>query len=70
MTSLPFEIYLMKNFIDAVPTDLEEAARIEGASTFQVLRKVVVPLALPGIAAASIFGFVNSWGSLRGARSS
>ena len=64
VTSLPFEVYLMKNFIDAVPKDLEEAARIEGASTFQVLRKVVVPLAMPGIAAASIFGFVNSWGSL------
>lgn len=64
VTSLPFMIYLMKNFIDAVPLDLEEAARIEGASTFQVLRKVVVPLSLPGIAAAAIFGFVNSWGSL------
>jgi multiple sugar transport system permease protein len=64
VTSLPFEVYLMKNFIDAVPGDLEEAARIEGASTFQVLRQVVVPLAMPGIAAASIFGFVNSWGSL------
>jgi multiple sugar transport system permease protein len=63
VTSLPFEIYLMKNFIDAVPTDLEEAARIEKASTFQVLRRVVVPLAMPGIAAASIFGFVNAWGS-------
>ena len=64
VTSLPFEVYLMKNFIDAVPGDLEEAARIEGASTFQVLRQVIVPNALPGIAAASIFGFVNSWGSL------
>ena len=63
VTSLPFEIYLMKNFIDAVPRDLEEAARIESASTFQVLRRVVVPLAMPGIAAASIFGFVNAWGS-------
>lgn len=63
VTSLPFEIYLMKNFIDAVPTDLEEAARIESASTFQILRRLVVPLALPGIAAASIFGFVNAWGS-------
>jgi len=63
VTSLPFEIYLMKNFIDAVPVDLEEAARIESASTFQVLRRVVVPLAMPGIAAASIFGFVNAWGS-------
>jgi multiple sugar transport system permease protein len=63
VTSLPFEIYLMKNFIDAVPIDLEEAARIENASTFQVLRLVIIPLALPGIAAAAIFGFVNAWGS-------
>ncbi|MGA2970687.1 MAG: carbohydrate ABC transporter permease [Acidimicrobiales bacterium] len=63
VTSLPFEVYLMKNFIDAVPTDLEEAARMERASTFQVLRRVVIPLALPGITAAAIFGFVNAWGS-------
>lgn len=63
VTSLPFEVYLMKNFIDAVPTDLEEAARMERASTIQVLRRVVIPLAMPGIAAASIFGFVNAWGS-------
>jgi multiple sugar transport system permease protein len=63
VTSLPFEVYLMKNFIDAVPIDLEEAARMERASTFQVLRRVVIPLAMPGIAAASIFGFVNAWGS-------
>jgi multiple sugar transport system permease protein len=63
VTSLPFEIYLMKNFIDAVPIDLEEAARMERASTFQVLRRVIIPLAMPGIAAAAIFGFVNAWGS-------
>jgi multiple sugar transport system permease protein len=63
VTSLPFEIYLIKNFIDAVPEDLEEAARLEQANTFQVLTKVVGPLALPGIAAAAIFGFVNAWGS-------
>lgn len=63
VTSLPFEVYLMKNFIDSVPSDLEEAARMERANTFQVLRRVVIPLALPGIAAAAIFGFVNAWGS-------
>lgn len=63
VTSLPFEVYLMKNFIDAVPIDLEEAARMERASTWQILRRVVVPLAMPGIAAAAIFGFVNAWGS-------
>lgn len=63
VTSLPFEIYLMKNFIDAVPEDLEEAARMERANTFQILWRVIIPLALPGIAAAAIFGFVNAWGS-------
>ena len=47
VTSLPFEVYLMKNFIDAVPTDLEEAARMERASTFQVLRRVVIPSPCP-----------------------
>jgi multiple sugar transport system permease protein len=63
VTSLPFEIYLMKNFIDAVPEELEEAARMEQASTFQVLWRVIIPLSMPGIAAAAIFGFVNAWGS-------
>jgi multiple sugar transport system permease protein len=63
VTSLPFEIYLIKNFIDAVPRDVEEAARMERASTFQILTRVVGPLALPGIGAAAIYGFVTAWGS-------
>ena len=63
VTTLPFEIYLIKNFIDAVPRDLEEAARMERASTFHILTRVVGPLALPGIGAAAIFGFVQAWGS-------
>jgi multiple sugar transport system permease protein len=63
VTTLPFEIYLIKNFIDAVPQDLEEAARMERAGTVQILLKVIGPLAMPGIAAAAIFGFVTAWGS-------
>lgn len=63
VTSLPFEIYLIKNFIDSVPNDLEEAARMEKANTIQVLLRVVGPLSLPGIASAAIFGFVNAWGA-------
>lgn len=63
VTSLPFELYIIKNAIDAIPLDLEEAARIEGAGTATILWRVVVPLALPGIAAAAIFGFVNAWGN-------
>jgi multiple sugar transport system permease protein len=63
VTSLPFEIWIIKNFIDAVPPELEEAARLERASTRQVLMRVVVPVALPGIAAAAIFGFIQAWGN-------
>jgi multiple sugar transport system permease protein len=63
ITSLPFAIWIIKNFIDEVPTELEEAARIEGAGTLRIIRKIVVPLAAPGIGAAAIFGFVNAWGS-------
>lgn len=63
VTSLPFEIWIIKNFIDAVPKDLEEAARLEQANTLQVLLRVVVPVAIPGIAAAVIFGFINAWGN-------
>jgi multiple sugar transport system permease protein len=63
VTSLPFEIWIIKNFIDAVPPDLEEAARLERANTRQILMRVVGPVALPGIAAATIFGFILAWGN-------
>lgn len=63
VTSLPYEIWLVKNFIDAISPDLEEAAAIEGAGTLYVLRRVILPLALPGIGAAGIYGFINAWGS-------
>lgn len=63
VTGLPFEIWLIKNFIDAIPRELEEVARIERAGTLQILRTVIFPLALPGIGAAAIYGFINAWGS-------
>jgi len=63
VTSLPFEIWIIKNFIDAVPKELEEAARLERAKTRHVLMRVVLPVALPGIGAAAIFGFINAWGN-------
>lgn len=63
VTTMPFEIWIIKNFIDAVPTDLEEAARLERAKTHQVILRVVAPVAMPGIAAATIFGFILAWGN-------
>lgn len=63
VTSLPFAIYLIKNTIDAIPIDLEEAAALEQASALRTLWSIVIPLAMPGIASAAIFSFVNAWGN-------
>ncbi len=62
-SSLPFAIWLLKNFIDAVPPELEEAAAIDGAGTGQTLLRVVLPLTLPGIAVTAIYTFINAWGA-------
>jgi multiple sugar transport system permease protein len=63
VTAMPFEIFVIKNAIDAVPIDLEEAARIEQASTIRLLVSVVLPLCLAGVMAAAIYGFINTWGN-------
>jgi multiple sugar transport system permease protein len=62
-TSLPFSIWLLKNFIDQVPQELEEAAAVEGASNLKILLRVVLPLALPGIAVTAMIAFINAWGA-------
>jgi multiple sugar transport system permease protein len=62
-SSLPFAIWLMKNFIDAVPVELEQAAAIDGANVVRILRELVLPLTLPGIAVTAIYTFINAWGA-------
>jgi multiple sugar transport system permease protein len=62
-SALPFAIWLLKNYIDAVPMELEEAAGIEGAGTLRVLLHVVLPLVLPGLAVAAVFNFISAWGA-------
>ena len=61
MLSLPLAIWLMKGFIDTIPIEIEEAARIDGASFFQVFRLIVLPLAAPGIAVTACFIFLASY---------
>ena len=63
VTSLPMEIWLLKNYIEMLPKDMEEAAKIEQASTLQILSRIILPSIVPGIGAAAIFGFINAWGS-------
>jgi len=62
-TTLPFAIFLTKNFIDGVPISLEEAAWVDGAGQMKSLRHVVVPLILPGMAVVGIFTFIEAWGN-------
>ena len=58
--NLPFSIWLVRSFFSTIPTDLEEAARIDGCSQFKTFYKIILPLALPGLATVAIFTFVNS----------
>ncbi|MBM7170194.1 carbohydrate ABC transporter permease [Streptomyces sp. G44] len=62
-SQLPFAIWLMKNFMDGVPRELEEAAWTDGASSFQSLLRIVLPLMGPGVAVVTVFSFVMMWGN-------
>lgn len=62
-TSLPFATWVGRSFIDAVPQELEEAAWIDGNSRWGSLRRVVVPLILPGVCVIAVYTFVNAWGN-------
>ncbi len=64
---LPFSVFMMRNSFDAVPTEIEEAARIDGCSTFSMLRLIMLNLTLPGIVTVSIFAFLTSWNEFLGA---
>jgi ABC-type glycerol-3-phosphate transport system permease component len=59
--NLPFAIWLLKGVIDAIPIELDEAAMIDGANTALVLRRVILPLAAPGIAITAILSWVFAW---------
>jgi multiple sugar transport system permease protein len=61
-TSLPFAIWLLKNFIDQIPVEIEEAAEVDGAGVIARLWQQVLPLAAPGIAVAALFTFMTAWG--------
>lgn len=58
---LPIVIWVMKGFFEAIPPDLERAAAIDGATTWQTFTRVVLPISLPPLFAAGIFAFIESW---------
>lgn len=59
--NLPLAVWMLKGYVEAIPEELEQSAMIDGASRFQAVTRVVLPLMAPGLAATSVFVFVGSW---------
>jgi len=59
--ALPFAIWNLKGYLDTIPVDLEEAARIDGASYNQTFLRIILPLATPALAVTGFLGFLSGW---------
>ena len=59
--SIAFSVWMLQSYFSTIPRDLEEAAWIEGASAWQALVRVFLPLAVPAIVVTAIFAFINGW---------
>ena len=59
--NIPFATFLMQSFFDGIPKDLEDAAMMDGCTRLQALRKVILPLTLPGLGATLGFIFTAAW---------
>jgi multiple sugar transport system permease protein len=59
---IPLSIWILKGFFDTIPGELEEAAWIDGAGRLGSALRIVLPLAAPGVAAAALFSFIETWG--------
>ena len=59
--AIPFATWLLKGFIDSLPTEVEDAALVDGCNEFQVLRHITIPMAMPGVVTATALTFIQSW---------
>ncbi|HUH76013.1 MAG TPA: carbohydrate ABC transporter permease [Devosia sp.] len=59
--NIAFSVWMLQSYFSTIPKDLEEAAWMEGATPWQALRKVFLPLALPAMVVTAIFSFINAW---------
>lgn len=60
-TVLPYAIWMVKGFVDALPTEIEEAAVVDGCNEAQVLMRITVPLIMPGVIVSAVFSFILAW---------
>ncbi|RRD92318.1 ABC transporter permease subunit [Clostridiales bacterium COT073_COT-073] len=56
-----FTFWTMKGYFDSIPNDMEEAAKIDGATNLQLISKIILPLALPSVLVAGVLVFINAW---------
>lgn len=59
--TLPFALWFLVGYFKTIPREIEDAARIDGASNITIFLRIVLPLSRPGLVAAAIFTFINSW---------
>jgi len=59
--ALPFVLWMLQSYVRGIPRDLEEAARVDGASRFQILTGIIAPLLAPGIVVTTLFAFITAW---------
>jgi multiple sugar transport system permease protein len=59
--TVPFGIWMLWAYFRQIPVDLDEAASIDGASRYQIIRLIILPIAMPGIAAVAVYSFIISW---------
>jgi raffinose/stachyose/melibiose transport system permease protein len=60
-TSMPLSVFILRSFFLTLPPDLEDAARVDGASRFAILTRIMLPLVRPGVSLVLIFGFIEIW---------
>jgi len=61
MFNIPFAVWIMRDFFDGLPVELEDSARVDGATRWGAFLRIVLPLSAPGVASVAIFSFVFSW---------
>jgi multiple sugar transport system permease protein len=62
--TLPFAIWMLTGYLDNIPRDLDEAARMDGASALGTLWRVILPVARPGVIAVLVYSFITAWGEI------
>jgi multiple sugar transport system permease protein len=61
---IPFVVWIMKGFIEEIPPEIEESSQIDGASWLQMMQKILIPIAMPGLVTTSLFSIVFAWNEL------